>query len=45
MNFIKGTLIGVIAGTCIGYLGNDTICGLMRTGKGELRKIKRKINF
>lgn len=45
MEFIKGTLIGIIAGTCIGYMGNDTICGLMKTGKREIRRMKRKISF
>ena len=37
MDFVKGTLIGIIAGTCIGYMGNETICGLMKTGKREFR--------
>lgn len=45
MEFVKGTLIGMIAGACIGYMGNDTICGLMRTGKREIRKMKRKMSF
>lgn len=45
MDFVKGTLIGIIAGTCIGYMENETICGLMKTGKREFRKMKRKINL
>ena len=45
MDFMKGTIIGIIAGTCIGYVGNETICGIMKTAKKELKKMKRKINF
>lgn len=45
MEFVKGTLFGIIAGTCIGYMGNDTICGLMKTGKREFRRMKRRISF
>lgn len=45
MDFMKGTIIGIIAGTCIGYVGNETICEIMKTGKKELKKMKRKINF
>lgn len=45
MDFVKGTLIGIIAGTCIGYMGNETICGMMKTGRREFRKMRRKISF
>ncbi len=45
MDFVKGTLIGIIAGTCIGYMGNETICSVMKNGRKEFRKMKRKISF
>lgn len=45
MNFVKGTLLGMIAGTCIGYMGNDTIFKIMKKGEKEFKKIKRKISM
>ncbi len=45
MEFIKGTIIGMVAGTCIGVIKNDMICGAMKKGKKELRKMKRKLAF
>lgn len=45
MDFVKGTLLGIVAGTCIGYMGNETICDLMKAGKKEFRKMKRKISL
>ena len=35
MEFIKGAIIGMIAGTCVGYLKNDMICEAIRNGKKE----------
>ena len=37
MNFIKGTILGMIAGTCLGYFGNDTIFHAMKKGEKELK--------
>ena len=45
MEFVKGTMIGIIAGACIGYMNNETICGLMKSGRREFRKLKRKMSF
>ena len=45
MEFMKGTIIGIIAGAGSGYMNNETICGLMKSGKREFRKLKRKMSF
>ena len=45
MDFIKGTIIGMVAGTCLGVIKNDMICDALRIGKKELRKMKRKMSF
>jgi hypothetical protein len=45
MDFIKGTVMGMIAGACIGYIENEKICELMKNGKKEFRKMKKKINL
>ncbi len=45
MEFVKGTIIGMIAGACIGYMNNETICSLMKSGRKEFRKLKRKMSF
>ncbi len=45
MEFIKGTIIGMVAGACIGVMKNDMLCDIVRCGKKEIRKIKRKLSF
>lgn len=45
MDFIKGTIIGIIAGTCLGVMKNEMICDAMKMGRKEFRKMKRKFNF
>ncbi len=45
MNFIKGTILGMIAGTCLGYFGNDTIFHAMKKGEKELKKLKKKMSI
>ncbi len=45
MNFVKGTLLGMIAGTCLGYFGNDMIFQAMRKGEKEFKKLKKKISM
>lgn len=44
MDFIKGAIIGVVAGTCIGVMNNEMICEVLKNGKKEIRKMKRKFN-
>lgn len=45
MDFIKGTIIGIVAGACVGYLKNDMIYDALKCGRKEFRKVKRKFNF
>ena len=32
MNFLKGAIIGMVAGACIGYMENESICKIMKKG-------------
>lgn len=45
MNFLKGTVIGMLAGACIGYMENDMIYKMMKKGEKEFKKIKRKFSM
>ncbi len=45
MEFVKGTIIGLVAGACIGYMKNDMIYSAMKKGKKEFRNLKKKICF
>lgn len=45
MEFIKGTILGMVAGACIGYIKNDMIYEAIKNGKKEFKKMKRKISF
>ncbi len=45
MDFIKGAIIGMVAGTCIGVIKNDMICDAMQMGKKGIRKMKRKFGL
>lgn len=45
MNFIKGTIIGMVAGTVFGVMENDMILDMCRQGKKKIKKLKRKMSF
>lgn len=45
MNFLKGTIIGMVAGACIGYMENESICKIMKKGERKFKKIKRKFGM
>ena len=42
MNFAKGAIIGMIAGTIVGAMNKDNIMNAIKTGKYEMKKLKRK---
>ena len=42
MEFVKGTIIGMIAGACIGYMNNETICSLMKVEEKNLENLREK---
>ena len=45
MNFLKGAIIGMVAGACIGYMENESIWKKMKKGEKEFKKIKRKFGM
>ena len=45
MEFIKGTIIGMVAGTCLGVIKNEMFCDVIKQGKRKFRKIQKKMNF
>lgn len=49
MNFVKGALIGMmagtVAGTIIGVVNDDSIMQMFKTGKREMKKLRRKYSF
>ena len=45
MNFFKGTLIGIIAGTCIGVMNNEMINDAFNISKKKLRRLQRKMGI
>lgn len=45
MEFVKGALIGMVAGTCLGVIKNEMFCDVLKSGKKEIRKLKRKFSL
>lgn len=45
MDFIKGAVFGMMAGTIIGVMNDDNIMQMIKSGKKEVKKLKRKYNF
>ena len=45
MEFIKGTIIGMVAGTCLGVIKKEMFCDVIKQGKRKFRKIQKKMNF
>lgn len=42
MNFTKGALIGMVAGTIVGVMNKESIMSAINNTKREVRKMKRK---
>lgn len=42
MNFTKGAILGIIAGTVVGVMNKDGIIGMINKGQKEMRKMKRR---
>lgn len=42
MNFTKGAILGIIAGTVVGVMNKDGIMGMINKGQKEMRKMKRR---
>ncbi|MDD3304368.1 MAG: hypothetical protein PHP54_05560 [Clostridia bacterium] len=45
MNFAKGMIMGMIAGTVVGAMNKDNIMGMLKNGKYQMKKMKRKYNM
>lgn len=45
MEFVKGTIIGMVAGACIGMMKKDMFEDAIKMGKKEFKKLKRSFNF
>ena len=45
MEFIKGTIIGMVAGTCLGVIKNEMFSDIIKQGKRKFRKMQKKISF
>ena len=45
MEFIKGTIIGMVAGTCLGVIKNEMFCDVIKQGKRKFRKCKPYIHY
>lgn len=42
MEFIKGTIIGMVAGTCLGVIKNEMFCDIIKQGKENLEKCRKR---
>ena len=45
MGFVKGAMIGIIAGTVIGAMNSDSLSHAVHMGKRQVRKMKRRYRF
>lgn len=41
MGFVKGAMIGIMAGTIIGAMNSDSINDMFKKGKKHFKKMKR----
>lgn len=42
MNFAKGALMGIVAGTIVGAMNSDNIVKMFSKGTREVRKMKKR---
>lgn len=42
MNFAKGAIMGIIAGTVVGVMNSSSIMGMYKKGKKQLMKMKKR---
>lgn len=42
MDFAKGAIMGIIAGTVVGVMNSSSIMEMFQQGKKQLKKIKKK---
>lgn len=42
MNFAKGAIMGMIAGTIVGVMNSSSIVGMYKKGKKQMMKMKKR---
>lgn len=42
MNFTKGALLGMVAGTIVGVMNKDSIMSVINNTRREVKKMKKK---
>lgn len=42
MDFAKGALIGIVAGTVVGVMNRNYIMSMIKDGKNKMKKMKKK---
>ncbi len=42
MNFAKGAIVGMLAGAIIGVMNSDEIIDALKSGKREMKKLKKR---
>lgn len=45
MNFLKGTMIGMVAGTMVGVLNSNYIKSMAKKGKNAMKKMIKSYGF
>lgn len=43
MNFIKGAMIGMMAGTMIGVMNSNSLKDMFKKGKNKIRKMTKEL--
>jgi hypothetical protein len=43
MSFVKGIVTGMMVGVAIGAMNNDNVMNVVRKGKREMRRFRRKM--
>ena len=41
MNFIKGAMIGMVAGTIVGVVNSNTLKSMLKKGKNSMKKMTK----
>lgn len=45
MNFVKGTMLGIVAGTIFGAMNSDSLSYMVNKGYKQIKRMKKKNGF
>ena len=45
MNFVKGAMLGMVAGAVVGYMNSDSLKDMMKKGKSALKKMTKNMGM